>query len=346
MKKLTAVIIALAFFLTTLPVMAAVPTQNIVQIASGNADFSILVEAVVAAGLDDDLAGTGPFTVFAPTNTAFAALLTDLGITKEQLLANPDLAKVLLYHVVSGKVMSANLVDDMEAATLQGEKLAIDLTPTPPTVNGSKITTVDIEATNGVIHVIDKVLVPKAFGAPSPTVVEIALSNPDFSVLVAALQKANLVDALQGDGPFTVFAPTNAAFTALLDALDITAEELLAQPDLTKVLLHHVVSGKVMSGALTDGLVATTLNSDSLTFNLSGTPPKVDNASIVAVDIEAGNGVIHVIDSVLVPAGFTLQKVDETPAIPKTGDSQVYLILGLLIAGSAMLLAVRRHSMR
>lgn len=344
MKKLTAMIIALVFLFNVIPVAAA-PTQNIVEIASGDPNFSVLVEAVVAAGLDDELSGPGPLTVFAPTNAAFTALLADLGVSKAELLAHPDLADVLLYHVLSGKVMSTDLIDDQQVTTLQGEKVVIDLTPTTPTVNDAEITAVDIEATNGVIHVIDKVLVPASFGAPENNIVDIALSNPDFSILVAALQKANLVGALQGTGPFTVFAPTNAAFTALLTQLGITAEELLAQPDLGKVLLHHVVAGKVMSTDLTNGMEAMTLNNDKLTFTLDTDPPSasVNGAAITAVDIEASNGVIHVISSVMVPSNFTLQEVDDEEDIPETGDNQLYIIAGFLVAGTALLLTSRRR---
>ncbi len=200
-----------------------------------------------------------------------------------------------------------------------------------------------VAATNGVIHVIDKVLVPKAFqlsapaveavvtsAEPTMSIVETAIGNPDFSILVAALQKAGLVDALSGPGPFTVFAPTNEAFASLLKALDITADELLAQPDLSKALLYHVVSGKVMSTDLTNGLSAPTLQGENLVFDLTN-GVKVNTSNVVAADIETTNGVIHVIDSVLVPVGFTLAEMAETTTIPKTGDE------GLLFPGLLML---------
>ena len=345
-KKMLSSLIILVFLLTAVPVAAA-PTESIVEIAVGNADFSILVEALTAADLVDDLSGAGPFTVFAPTNDAFAALLVDLGVTKEELLAHPDLADVLLYHVLSGKIMSTDLSDGLSAATLQGEDVMFDLDTTPPMVNESGITAVDLEATNGVIHVIDKVLVPESFGAPGQSIVEIAVGNPDFSILVAALQKADLVSALQGEGPFTVFAPTNAAFAKLLEALDITAEDLLAQPDLAKVLLHHVVSGKVMSSALTDGLEADTLNGDKLVFDLeTAGGPFVSNAKISAVDIEATNGVIHVIDDVMVPTNFTLVEIDDEPEVPQTGDTFIYLAGMLLLAGAVLLLINNRRKVK
>jgi uncharacterized surface protein with fasciclin (FAS1) repeats len=140
-------------------------------------------------------------------------------------------------------------------------------------------------------------------------IVGVAQGNPDFSILVSALQEADLVETLQGEGPFTVFAPTNAAFEKLLGDLDITAEELLAQPDLAKVLTYHVVSGKVLAADLTDGMKAETVNGEEVTFDLMG-DPMVNESAISTTDIEATNGVVHVIDTVLVPADFELQEVD------------------------------------
>ncbi|WP_084676099.1 fasciclin domain-containing protein [Carnobacterium funditum] len=140
-------------------------------------------------------------------------------------------------------------------------------------------------------------------------VVGIAQGNSDFSILVSALQEAELVETLQGEGPFTVFAPTNAAFEKLLGELDITAEELLAQPDLDKILTYHVVSGKVLAADLTDGMKAETVNGEELTFDLSG-DPMVNESAISTTDIEATNGVVHAIDTVLVPSDFELKEVD------------------------------------
>ncbi|MBT2732748.1 fasciclin domain-containing protein [Carnobacterium sp. ISL-102] len=141
-------------------------------------------------------------------------------------------------------------------------------------------------------------------------VVGIAQGNPDFSILVSALQKAELVETLQGEGPFTVFAPTNAAFEKLLGELDITADELLAQPDLAKVLTYHVVPGKVLAADLTDGMEAETVNGEELMFDFSG-DPMVNDSMITQTDIEATNGVVHSIDTVLVPSDFELQEVAE-----------------------------------
>jgi len=342
-------------------VMMAVPTAaaeaDIVDTANSAGSFTVLLAALDKAGLRDTLKGAGPFTVFAPTDAAFTALLGELNITAEQLLNHPDLPKVLLYHVVAGKVMSTDLSNGLKAATIQGETVMADLTAGVK-INDAKVTTADVVASNGVIHIIDKVLVPKAFVlspapaeamaatmAPNKSIVETAIGNPDFSILVAALQKAGLVEALSGAGPFTVFAPTNAAFTALLEKLDITAEELLAQPDLAKVLLYHVVSGKVMSTDLSNGLSAPTLQGENLVFDLT-TGVKVSGSTVVAADIDTTNGVIHVIDTVLVPAGFSLAETAETTAIPKTGDEAIPFSSLLILAGLAGLAVTFGYSRR
>lgn len=188
--------------------------------------------------------------------------------------------------------------------------------------------------------------VPVFATEPADDIVDIAVGNPDFSILVSALQKAELVETLQGEGPFTVFAPTNDAFAKLLEALDVTAEELLAQPDLAKVLTYHVVAGKVMAGDLTDGLEADTVNGGKVKFDLSG-DPKVNDSFITATDIEASNGVIHVIDTVLVPENFTLQEVDlEETTAPQTGipASFPFLLTAIGTAGAAMLVYKKKEA--
>lgn len=174
-------------------------------------------------------------------------------------------------------------------------------------------------------------------------IVDIAVGNPDFSILVAALQEADLVGALQGDGPFTVFAPTNDAFAALLAALDVSAEDLLAQPDLSKVLLYHVVSGAVLSTDLEDGMTAVTLNGESVTVSLDG-GVFINDSEVVAADIEATNGVIHVIDAVLVPSDFELVAVgeDEAVEVPRTGVASMLPLALIGLAGGLGAFAIKR----
>ncbi len=186
--------------------------------------------------------------------------------------------------------------------------------------------------------------------AEEGTIVDIAVGSDDFSILVAALQEAELVGALQGEGPFTVFAPTNAAFEKLLGELGIEAADLLAHPQLSEVLLYHVVSGKVMSTDLSDGMMAPTLKGDNITVDLSE-GVKINSSNVVTADIEASNGVIHVIDTVLVPSDFVLsaeepaEEAPEMTALPATGSSdmsQLTLFGGIGMIAVGMFIAFRR----
>ena len=310
MKKTMKFLAIIMMSLALIPgASAAAQEQDIVAIAAGSEDFSILTAALETAGLTEALQGEGPFTVFAPTDAAFENLLSALSISAEDLLAQPQLADVLLYHVVAGEVMSGDLQNGMTAETLGGQMITVDLSEGVK-INTSAVITADIKASNGVIHVIDTVLIPETFQlasatAPLPSIVDIAVSNPDFSILVSALAKAELVEALQGEGPFTVFAPTNAAFEALLGELGITAEELLGQPQLADVLLYHVVSGAVLSTDLQNGMTAETLGGQSITVDLTD-GVKINKSAVEIADIQAFNGVIHVIDSVLIPETFEL----------------------------------------
>ena len=310
MKKTMIFLAIIMMSLVLIPgASVAAQEQDIVAIAAGSEDFTILTAALETAGLTEALQGEGPFTVFAPTDAAFENLLSALSISAEDLLAQPQLADVLLYHVVAGLVMSGDLQNGMTAETLGGQMITVDLSEGVK-INTSAVITADIKASNGVIHVIDTVLIPETFQlasatAPLPSIVDIAVSNPDFSILVAALAKAELVEALQAEGPFTVFAPTNAAFEALLGELGITAEELLGQPHLADVLLYHVVSGAVLSTDLQNGMTAETLGGQSITVDLTD-GVKINKSTVEIADIQASNGVIHVIDSVLIPETFEL----------------------------------------
>ena len=286
----------------------AAATLDIVDTAIGAGSFTTLVAAVEAAGLVDALKGEGPFTVFAPTDDAFAALPKE---TLDALLADPsgDLTQILLYHVVEGKVMAAAVTDGLEATTLQGSPVTFTAADGSVKINEATIVTTDIEASNGVIHVIDAVILPPtAAAAEAPAeapaamldIVDTAVGAGSFTTLVAAVEAAGLVDALKGEGPFTVFAPTDDAFAALpKDTLDA----LLADPsgDLTQILLYHVLEGKVMAADVTDGLEAATLQGAPVTFTVADGSVKINDATIVTTDIETSNGVIHVIDAVITP---------------------------------------------
>ncbi|PKM55835.1 MAG: beta-Ig-H3/fasciclin [Firmicutes bacterium HGW-Firmicutes-5] len=344
MKKIGSLFMALMMVFSYTPVMAA--EGDIVDVAVTNGSFTTLVAALTEAELVSALQGEGPFTVFAPTDAAFEKLLNALGISAGELLAHPDLSKVLLYHVVSGRVLSTDLSDGMMAPTLNGNDITIDLSDGVK-INDANVVSADVSATNGVIHVIDTVLVPSDFVlsqsmpeeapavATNPSIVEIALGNDDFSMLVALLQRAGLVEALMAEGPFTVFAPTNAAFESLLSQLGISAETLMAQPDLSKVLLYHVISGQVLSTDLTEGLRAGTLNGNEVVASISN-GVKINASNVIMADIMASNGVVHVIDQVLVPADFTLVEVNQAvTAVPKTGEIN---ILGISLIGISFII--------
>jgi uncharacterized surface protein with fasciclin (FAS1) repeats len=286
----------------------AAPTQNIVQLAQATPSLSILVEAVVAAGLANTLSGTGPFTVFAPTNDAFAALLTELGVTKQQLLANTSLlTTVLLYHVVGASVKKADIplgkaIDPVLTGTkdiFKIDAVGSNVVITDGRNRKSNITATDILATNGVVHIIDKVILPA-----DKDIVQTAQALPDFSILVEAVIAADLVTTLKGTGPFTVFAPTNAAFAAALTELGVSKEALFANKALlTKILTYHVVSGRVLKADVPVGPAITTVQGETFTVNaqLRITDRENRQAAITATDVLTSNGVIHVIDKVILP---------------------------------------------
>ncbi len=281
--------------------------EDIVDTAIEAGDFTTLVAALVETELDEALRGEGPFTVFAPSDEAFAALLDALDVTAEDLLAREDLADILLYHVVEGEFLEEDVVAaaPFEPETLLGETLSITLDYGEVMVNDAKVVTTDIETSNGVIHVIDAVLLPPADDEEPVlgTVVDVAVASEDFNTLVAAVTEAGLVDALSGEGPFTVFAPTDAAFTALLEELDATAEELLAREDLADILLYHVLPGAFPAEAVLEGapLFIETLFGRDLPLSVEDGAVFAGEAQVVTADVEASNGVIHVIDAVLLP---------------------------------------------
>ncbi len=298
------------------PVEEAAAPADLVDTAVAAGDFSTLVAAVEAAGLVDTLKGEGPFTVFAPTDAAFAPLVEDG--TVEALLADPsgDLTQILLYHVVPGKVMAADVSDGLEAETAQGSPVTFSVSDGAVMINDAQIVMTDIEASNGVIHVIDKVLLPPSDEAmagegemaeegdmaEAGTIPEVAAAAGNFSTLLAAVEAADLGGALSGEGPFTVFAPTDEAFAPLV--ADGTVEALLADPsgDLTQILLYHVVPAAVMAADVTDGLEADTMQGSPVSFSVADDGSvTINGIAVVATDILASNGVIHVIEGVLLP---------------------------------------------
>ncbi len=280
--------------------------NSIADIAVADGRFTTLVTALEAAGLVETLAGEGAFTVFAPTDDAFAALPEG---TVPSLLEDPEgaLTDVLLYHVVDSAVMAETVVTLESAATLQGEDVSITVTDGSVFLNESvQVIMTDIEASNGVIHVIDAVLLPPSMSAEeemeeAPSITEIAVEDGRFTTLIAALEAAGLAETLAGEGEFTVFAPTDDAFAALPEG---TVAMLLEDPEgaLTDILLYHVVEGAVPAETVVTLESATTLNGADVTITVTdGNVFLNDTVQVIITDIEASNGIIHVIDGVLLP---------------------------------------------
>ena len=271
---------------------------SIVDIAVADGRFETLVAALQAAGLAETLAGEGAFTVFAPTDDAFGKLPEG---TVEGLLEDiPALTDILLYHVVEGAVLAEDVTELFKAGTLQGQSVSIRVQEGNVYINDAMVIITDIMADNGVIHVIDTVLLPPAEDAePTSTIVDIAVADDRFGTLVTALSAAELVETLSGDGPFTVFAPTNAAFDALPEGtLDALLEDI---PALTNILLYHVVSGQVLAEDVVALSEAETVLGENVSIRVEDGKVFINDSEVIVTDIMASNGVIHVIDAVLLP---------------------------------------------
>lgn len=272
-----------------------VPAQagDIIDVASGNKDFSTLVTAIKAAGLVETLKGKGPFTVFAPTNAAFAKI--DPKALDALLKDKAALTRVLTSHVVAGEVKAADVTKLAFADTVSGQRFAIS-TAGGVSIGNAKVTATDIAASNGVIHVIDTVIMPE-----SKDVVGVAVANGSFKTLAKLLEAAGLVSTLQGDGPFTVFAPTDEAFAKLDKKVvaDLLKPENKAQ--LAKILTYHVVPGRVFSDQALKAKTAKTVQGSTVEIALKDGKAKVNDSNLVKTDINASNGVIHVVDTVLMP---------------------------------------------
>ena len=327
---------------TTTTTTEPVADTSVLDLAIEAGQFSTLIAAIDAAGLGETLEGEGPFTVLAPTDAAFDAAFDALGITAEELLADTEtLTAILTYHVLPQEADSQLVatLDGSSVATVNGQSVDVNVVDGQIMINEATVVSADLIADNGIVHVIDAVLLPpdiaEALGvamaeepmeeettttteattttteAMEPTIAEIvaeaAAGDPaEFTVLLAALETAGLVDALNGDGPFTVFAPTDEAFGALLEELGVTAEELLANPDLANILLYHVVSGEFLAADVIEiapADVPTLYEENTIAIAVvDGSVVINDVATVITADVMASNGVIHVIDAVLVPA--------------------------------------------
>ena len=271
--------------------------ETVVDIVTASNDHTTLATAVTEAGLVSTLEGTGPFTVFAPTDDAFDALPPGL---LDDLLADPegDLKDILLYHVVAAKAFSSDLIDGQVIETVLEEDIIVTINNDGVFINDAQVIVADLEAENGVVHVIDAVLVPEE---PMPaTVVDIIVASEVHGTLATAVTEAGLVSTLQGAGPFTVFAPTDDAFDALPEgALDALLDD--PSGELTDILLYHVAETKAMSNSLSNGMKIPTASGEELTVTISSEGVFINNAKVTVADVEAQNGVVHVIDAVLLP---------------------------------------------
>ena len=281
--------------------------KNIVEIAQATPDLSTLVDALVAAELTEALSGTGPFTVFAPSNAAFAKLDPDV---LNNIISTPSLLTSLLqYHVAAAELTSDKLNGSVQTL-LSGQSLAVT-NSSGVTINGSsKVTTSDVLASNGVIHVIDEVLIPEDFNAQ--TLAQIVAGSADHTILLSALAKPELSDLLAAANDptqdLTVFAPTNAAFEGVLAALGMTSIDDMPVEVLKEIVTYHIIGGAVTSDQLSNGDVNTLLPGiaggpeyEFVTVDLTD-GVKINTANVTAPDLKAVNGVAHVVDAVLLPS--------------------------------------------
>ncbi len=273
-----------------------VAADDIVSVAAGAGKFTTLLAAAEAAGLVDALRSTGPITVFAPTDDAFSKLPPG---TVESLLRPENraaLAGILTYHVVPGAIPASRVARLSGATTLNGQRIEFTRGTDGVRVDGAAVIAADIEASNGIIHVIDRVILPA-----DGTVVAIASKAGTFGTLLAAAKAAGLADALAGEGPFTVLAPTDEAFAKLPAG---TVESLLKPENkdkLASILKYHVIPGRVYAAQALALGAAATLQGNEVVFDLANGSLIADGVRVVRTDIDASNGVIHVIDAVILP---------------------------------------------
>lgn len=289
-------LIAAALVMTLHTSVGMAQQKTIVQTAIDSGSFNTLVTAVKAADLVDTLNGSTQFTVFAPTDDAFA----NVDPATLQSLLQPEnkdkLTQVLTYHVVPGRVNARDAYDLRSASTVNGQRLPLDFQGDNLKVANANIVITDIQCSNGVIHVIDTVMLPKLENIPAT-----ATAAGQFNTLLAAVGAAGLGEVLSGPGPFTVFAPTDEAFKALPAG---TVESLLKpenKQQLIDILKYHVVAGRTYDNQAVKAGMASSLLGNSLTFKVSAKGIQVNEAQVLAKNIDTSNGVIHVIDSVLLP---------------------------------------------
>lgn len=275
--------------------LTSVGKQDIVETAVGAGQFRTLAAALTAADLVKDLKGAGPFTVFAPTDEAFEKLGTET-ISTLLLPENREMLRsVLKYHVVAGSVPASEVVKNSALVTLNGQRIDVKVKDGKVYADKATVTATDVTASNGVIHVIDTVILPS-----EKNIVQTAAAAK-FTTLAMLVEKAGLAGALEGPGPFTVFAPTDEAFAKIDKA---TLESLLKPENkekLVSILTYHVVPGRVFSPDAVKAGTAKTLQGGMVTIRAEGGAVTVNGAKVVGADVDASNGVIHVVDTVLMP---------------------------------------------
>jgi transforming growth factor-beta-induced protein len=289
--------LGLALLCSVMSVAGVRGADDIVDTAVKAGSFKTLAAALGAADLVDALKGKGPFTVFAPTDDAFAKLPAG---TVETLLKPENKAKlaaILTYHVVPGTVMAADVVKVKGAKSLNGQRIDVVVDNGTVSVDNAKVIKTDIQCSNGVIHVIDSVILPS-----SDTIQTVATNAKMFGTLLAAVKAAGLVEVLNSEGPFTVFAPTDEAFAKLPKG---TVESLLKPENkdkLISILKYHVVAGRVYSEDAVAAKRAATLEGSNIEISVGKDGAKINSSKLIKTDIDASNGVIHVIDAVLMPS--------------------------------------------
>ena len=272
-------------------------TNSVYDIVANSIDHTILKTALDTCFFTSYLSGPGPFTLFAPTDAAFNALPT--GTLPALLNDLSELANILKHHVIEDSLMSAMLSNGMMASTLLGTDVTFSIVNGSVYIDNAMVTVADIVADNGVVHVIDAVILPPV----SNTIYDVVLNSQNHATLLTAVDTCGLKGTLSGAGPFTLFAPTDAAFNAL--APGTVAALLNDIPTLTDILMHHVLGDSLMSTMLSNGMMATTLLGTDVTVSISNGDVYIDNAMVTVADIIADNGVVHVIDAVLLPSAGT-----------------------------------------
>ena len=271
-------------------------TPSIAEVAANDGRFTTLVAAVDAAGLTKTLSSPGAYTVFAPTDAAFSKLPAGTVDTLLKPENNAMLSSILLYHVVPQDMCASSVLNQTALVTANGQRIDVQNGNDGLSIDGAKIILTNINASNGTIHVIDTVMIPT-----NQTIPQIASKSGNFQTLLAAAEAAGLVDSLSSQGPITIFAPTDEAFEKLPKGTVQTLLKPENQAQLASILSYHVVPGRIYSTDALKAGKAKTLQGSPAVIRQKNNAVQINDATVVTADIDASNGVIHVIDTVLLP---------------------------------------------